>query len=82
MQNLFDEILASIAAPDEAAMEAARARQLSLAKLPRSLGRLEEISVQIAGITGRLYNRADATPSSTMPLSEANTSTPRRSARL
>ena len=59
MQNLFDEILASIAAPDEAAMEAARARQLSLAKPPRSLGRLEEISVQIAGITGRLYNRAD-----------------------
>ena len=59
MQNLFDEILASIAAPDEAAMEAARARQLSLAKPPKSLGRLEEISVQIAGITGRLYNRAD-----------------------
>lgn len=59
MQNLLKETLASIAALDEAAMEAARARQLSLAKPPKSLGRLEDISVQIAGVTGKLHNRAD-----------------------
>ena len=59
MDKLLNETLAAIAAPDERAMAAARERQLSLAKPPRSLGRLEDISVQIAGITGKLYNRAD-----------------------
>jgi nicotinate-nucleotide--dimethylbenzimidazole phosphoribosyltransferase len=38
---------------DEAAMDAARERERSLAKVPGSLGRLEDIAVQIAGITGR-----------------------------
>ena len=37
---------------DEAAMSAARARQAQLAKPPGSLGRLEELSVQRAGIMG------------------------------
>ena len=41
------------------AMEAARARQDSLAKPPHSLGRLEDISVRMAGITGKVMNRAD-----------------------
>lgn len=41
---------------DEAAMEAARVRQADLAKPPGSLGRLEEISVQLAGITGKVHN--------------------------
>lgn len=39
---------------DEAAMAAARARQDQLTKPPGSLGRLEELSVQVAGITGQL----------------------------
>ena len=39
---------------DEAAMSAARARQAQLAKPPGSLGRLEELSVQLAGITGKV----------------------------
>ena len=41
---------------DAAAMEAARRRQADLAKPPGSLGRLEELSVQMAGITGKIYN--------------------------
>ena len=43
---------------DGAAMAAARARQAQLAKPPGSLGRLEELSVQLAGITGRVHNSA------------------------
>jgi nicotinate-nucleotide--dimethylbenzimidazole phosphoribosyltransferase len=38
---------------DEAAMEAARARQNILTKPPGSLGRLEALSIQVAGITGQ-----------------------------
>ena len=41
---------------DEAAMIAARQRQAQLAKPPGSLGRLEELSVQLAGITGKVHN--------------------------
>ena len=41
---------------DEAAMEAARKRQMALAKPPGSLGRLEDLSVQLAGITGQVHN--------------------------
>ena len=41
---------------DEAAMSAARARQAQLAKPPGSLGRLEELSVQLAGITGKVQS--------------------------
>ena len=41
---------------DQAAMAAARERQAQLAKPPGSLGRLEELSIQLAGITGRVHN--------------------------
>ena len=44
---------------DEAAMAAARARQAQLAKPPGSLGRLEELSIQLAGITGSVHNRIE-----------------------
>ena len=40
-------------------MEAARARQESLAKPPHSLGKLEDISVKLAGITGKLFNSVE-----------------------
>ncbi len=38
------------------AMDAARKRQAELAKPPGSLGRLEDLSVQLAGITGQVKN--------------------------
>lgn len=38
---------------DEEAMAAARERQAQLAKPPGSLGRLEDLSIQLAGITGK-----------------------------
>lgn len=44
---------------DREAMEAAQARQASLAKPPGSLGLLEDMSVQIAGITGQVKNSID-----------------------
>ena len=52
----LNEVVASIIPPDAAAMEAALARQASLAKPPHSLGKLEDISVKLAGITGKVFN--------------------------
>jgi len=49
----------SVPLPEEAAMAAARERQAQLAKPPGSLGRLEDLSVQLAGITGRVHNRIE-----------------------
>ena len=49
----------SVGPLDGAAMEAARQRQAMLAKPPGSLGRLEELSIQLAGITGQVHNRMD-----------------------
>ena len=44
---------------DDAAMTAARERQAQLAKPPGSLGRLEDLSVQLAGITGSVHNKIE-----------------------
>ena len=44
---------------NEAAMAAARERQAQLAKPPGSLGRLEELSIQLAGITGKVHNKIE-----------------------
>lgn len=47
--------LPSIPNLNEAAMQAARQRQNMLTKPPASLGRLEELSIQLAGITGQKF---------------------------
>lgn len=44
---------------DEEAMAAARERQAQLAKPPGSLGRLEELSIQLAGMTGKVHNKIE-----------------------
>ena len=44
---------------DEAAMAKARERQSKLAKPPGSLGRLEDLSIQLAGITGKVHNKIE-----------------------
>ncbi|NTW02520.1 MAG: nicotinate-nucleotide--dimethylbenzimidazole phosphoribosyltransferase [Oscillochloris sp.] len=49
--SLLSETIAKISPLDEAAMLAARARQDQLTKPLGSLGRLETISIQVAGIT-------------------------------
>ena len=51
--RMLPNIIARIQDPDEAAMAAARARQDTLTKPGGSLGRLEELSIQLAGITGK-----------------------------
>ena len=51
--------LDSIQPLDEAAMAKARERQAQLAKPPGSLGRLEDLSVQLAGITGKVHNKIE-----------------------
>lgn len=51
-KRLF-QLIGDIQGPDEAAMKAAKDRQDYLAKPPGSLGRLEDISIKIAGITGK-----------------------------
>ena len=57
LERQVREILGAVTAPDRDAMERARARQAALAKPPESLGRLEDLSIQLAGITGRVRNR-------------------------
>ena len=57
----LDSLLEKIKAPDQAAMDAARAYQATLAKPPESLGRLEALSIQLAGITGKVHNRMERT---------------------
>lgn len=49
----LEDLIAQIAPLDEGAMAAARARQATLTKPPGSLGRLETLSIQLAGLAGR-----------------------------
>ena len=56
MQKELDTLVRAVAPLDRSAMTAAEEYQARLAKPPGSLGRLEEISIQLAGITGRVHN--------------------------
>lgn len=57
MEEKLKGIISSISAVDSTAMEKAKERQRRLAKPPGSLGRLEQLSIQLAGITGKVNNR-------------------------
>jgi nicotinate-nucleotide--dimethylbenzimidazole phosphoribosyltransferase len=61
----LEQVLAKIRPLDEKAMASARARQDTLTKPPGSLGRLEELSVKLAGIKGepipKVYHKAIVT---------------------
>ena len=57
----LENLLASIQPLSQEAMAAAKLRQAALAKPPESLGRLEELSIQLAGITGTIHNTMDKT---------------------
>lgn len=56
MQMELDALVRAVAPLDRGTMTAAEVYQARLAKPPGSLGRLEEISIQLAGITGRVHN--------------------------
>ena len=57
----LESLLESIEPLSKSAMESAKIRQDALAKPPESLGRLEELSIQLAGITGTIHNTMDKT---------------------
>ncbi|MBR0277471.1 MAG: nicotinate-nucleotide--dimethylbenzimidazole phosphoribosyltransferase [Clostridia bacterium] len=56
MQKRLNNIISSVCELDKSAMNTALARQAKLVKPPGSLGRLEELSSQLAGITGSVHN--------------------------
>ncbi len=56
MQKELDAFVRAVAPLDRGAMTAAEEYQARLAKPPGSLGRLEELSIQLAGITGQVHN--------------------------
>ena len=56
MQKKIEALVRAVQPLDQKAMSAAEAHQARLAKPPGSLGRLEELSVQLAGITGKVHN--------------------------
>lgn len=59
LERALARCLAGIKPADEAVMEEARQRQAQLAKPPGSLGKLEDISIRLAGMTGRVHNKMD-----------------------
>ncbi len=58
-REAFETYLQSIAPADREAMSRAAQRQAELAKPPGSLGKLEEISIRLAGVTGRVKNEVE-----------------------
>lgn len=59
MQAQLQKLINQVFPPDEEAMALARRRQAGLAKPPGSLGRLEDLAIQLAGITGRECSRIE-----------------------
>ena len=56
MQEKLDALVRAVSPLDRGAMTAAEEYQARLAKPPGSLGRLEKLSIQLAGITGQVHN--------------------------
>ena len=59
LESALAQCLAGIKPADEAVMEVARQSQAQLAKPPGSLGKLEDISIRLSGMTGRVHNKMD-----------------------
>lgn len=61
MEKKLQQIIAAITPVDDHAIALAQARQDALVKPPGSLGMLEDISVKLAGITGKVHNHVEKT---------------------
>ncbi len=59
MYSSITELINSIGPLDAAAVKAAQERQAKLAKPPGSLGLLEDMSIQLAGISGQVKNHVE-----------------------
>ena len=59
-ESELKRVIASVGGLDREAMDAAEKRQARLAKPPGALGRLEDLSVQLAGITGKVQQYGQA----------------------
>ena len=59
MNQIIAKAISEIKPADKEIMTKAKERQAQLAKPPGSLGVLEELSVKVAGITGKLHNKAE-----------------------
>jgi nicotinate-nucleotide--dimethylbenzimidazole phosphoribosyltransferase len=59
LDKVWTQTCGRIAPLDKTAMAAAQGRQSQLTKPPGSLGRLEALSIQLAGITGQALPRVD-----------------------
>lgn len=59
MEEKLASLIATVKPLDEEAMAKAKERQDYLAKPPGSLGKLEDISIKLAGITGEIYNSVE-----------------------
>lgn len=55
----LERMINAVAPLEESAMALARQHQAQLAKPPGSLGRLEALAIQLAGITGRVHNSVE-----------------------
>lgn len=58
-EEKLNEVIAAVKPLDREMMDKAEKRQAMLAKPPGSLGKLEDISIQLAGITGKLHNKIE-----------------------
>lgn len=56
---MIEALINEIKPLDDKAIEEALKHQAKLAKPPESLGKLEELAVQLAGITGKVYNNME-----------------------
>ena len=56
LREKLNRIVEGVRPPDALAEREAEERQAKLAKPPGSLGRLEELSVRLAGVTGKVRN--------------------------
>lgn len=59
MNQRIESACAAVRPADREVMEKAKQRQAELAKPPGSLGMLEDISIRVAGMTGKIHNKAD-----------------------